>query len=231
MKITLCLLTYNELIGCKNDVPKIKKISKEFEDIYVVDAGSTDGTVEFLKKNGIRVYEQPVRGLNQACHFALSKCRTDAIVFFHPKGSIPVRDVLKFRALFESGYDFVIGSRIIKGARNDEDSKLLKPRKWFVVFLSLVAAFLFKKKNKMLWDVLHGFRGVTKKGYKRMGIKDEGKVTIDIEMVCRAYKNNIKSIEFPTTETARLAGSTHFKAWPTGVNIFKYLKREMLRRN
>jgi len=231
MKISLCLLTFNELDGCKSDIPSIKEISKNFDEIYAIDGGSEDGTLDFLKKNKITVYKQPIRGLNQACHYALEKCKTDAVVFFHPKGSIPVIDNLKFRPLFEAGYDFVIGSRVIKGARNDEDSKLFKPRKWFVIFLAIIAAVLFKKKNKMLWDVLHGFRGVTKKGYKKMDIKDEGKVTIDIEMVCRAYKNNIKSIEFPTTEFSRLAGETHFKAWPTGINLLKYIKREIVRKD
>jgi len=229
MKISLCLLTYNELVGCKNDIPQIKRISSKFDEVYAIDSGSTDGTIEYLKNQKILVYIQPVKGLNQACHFALAKCKTDAIIFFHPKGSIPVRDTLKFKPLFESGYDFVIGSRIIKGGRSDDDSKMFKPRKWFVIFLSLIAAFLFKKNNRMLWDVLHGFRGVTKKGYNKMAIKDKGKVTIDIEMVCRAYKKNIKSVEFPTKERARLAGETHFQAWPTGINLLKYILRELNR--
>lgn len=229
MKVSLCLLTFNELEGCKLDLPKIKKISKNFDEIYAIDGGSIDGTVEFLKKNKIPVYIQPVKGLNQACHFAVTKCKTDAIIFFHPKGTIPVEDTLKFRPLFEKGYDFVIGSRVIKGARNDEDSKFLKPRKWFVIFLAIIAAALFYRGNRVLWDVLHGFRGVTKKGYKKMDLKDEGKVTIDIEMVVRSYKKHIRSIEFPTKERARLAGVTHFKAWPTGKEIIKYIFREINR--
>lgn len=227
MKISLCLLTFNEIDGCKYDVPQIKKILNNFDEIYAVDGGSSDGTVEFLKEQKIQVYKQPVRGLNQACHFAVTKCKTDAIIFFHPKGTIPVKDILKFKPLFEKGYDFVIGSRVIRGARNDEDSKLIKPRKWFVIFLAIIATVLFNRGNKVLWDVLHGFRGITKKGYAKMDLKDEGKVTIDIEMVCRAYKKHIKSTEFPTKEKARLAGVTHFKAWPTGKKIIKYIFREL----
>jgi len=229
MKVSLCLLTFNELEGCKFDLPKIKKISKNFDEIYAVDGGSSDGTVEFLKTNLVPVYNQPVKGLNQACHYAVEKCKTDAIIFFHPKGTIPVKDTLRFKPLFENGYDFVIGSRVIKGARNDEDSKFFKPRKWFVIFLAIIATVLFNRGNRVLWDVLHGFRGVTKKGYKKMDLKDKGKVTIDIEMVVRSYKKNIKSIEFPTKERARLAGVTHFKAWPTGKEIIKYIFREINR--
>ena len=229
MKVSLCLLTSNEIDGCKYDVPQIKKIKKYFYEIYAVDGGSNDGTVDFLKKNQISVYKQPVKGLNQACHFAITKCKSDAIIFFHPKGTIPVEDILKFKPLFEKGYDFVIGSRVIKGARNDEDTKFLKPRKWFVILLAVIATVFFNRGNRVLWDVLHGFRGITIKGYKKMDLKDEGKVTIDIEMVARSYKKHIKSIEFPTKERARLAGVTHFKAWPTGKEIIKYILREINR--
>lgn len=231
MKISLCLLTFNEIAGCKNDIPQLKKYFNEFDEIYVIDGGSNDGTVEYLKKEGIPVHIQPARGLNAACHFAVEKCITDAVIFFHPKGTIPVEDTLKFRPLFEAGYDFVIGSRIINGAVNEEDKQFLKPRKWFVTGLALVAASLFKKENKILWDVLHGFRGATIKGYKKMNLKDEGNVTIDIEMVSRSYKTKLKSIEFPTTECSRIAGQTHFKAIPTGIKILRYIKREINRKD
>lgn len=229
MKISLCLLTYNELVGCRHDLPQILKVKENFEELYAVDAGSADGTIEFLEKHGIPVYIQPKKGLNAAYEHALEKCSTEAMVFFHPKGSIPVADALKFRKYFEDGYGLVIGSRIIRGARNEEDGKLLKPRKWFVKGLAMTTALFFWKEGKFTWDVLHGFRGITVKAFKEMQLADPGKVTIDLEKVARAYKKRIKRIEFPTTESARIAGKTHFKAIPTGMNLLKYLFRELRR--
>lgn len=229
MKISLCLLTFNEIDGCKHDVLKINKIKNFFDEVYAIDGGSTDGTVLFLNKQKIKVYKQPLPGLNQAFHFGMKKSKADAVVFFHPKGTIPVNDILKFKKFFEDGYDFVIGSRIIRGSQNEEDLRILKPRKWFVILLAIATFFLFGNRNKIIWDVLHGFRGISKKGYKKMHLKDVGMVTIDIEMVVRSYKNKIKTIEFPTKETKRIGGKTHFKAVPTGLNILKYIKREILR--
>jgi hypothetical protein len=231
MKISLCLLTFNELVGCQNDVPAILKIKDQFDELYAVDAGSHDGTIEFLKKNNIPVYIQPKKGLNAAYEHAFEKCATEAVVFFHPKGSIPAEDTLQFRKYFEDGYGLVIGSRIAKRAKNEEDEKLFKPRKWFVEGLALFTALLFWKEGKLIWDVLHGFRGITVEAFQKMKIADPGKVTIDLETVARAYKKRIKRTEFPTSESPRLAGETHFKAWPTGVNLLKYLWREMRRKN
>lgn len=228
MKITLCILTFNELEGCKYDIPSIDRT--KFDEIYAIDGGSKDGTIEYLKEADIPVYIQPKKGLNAACIYAFEKCTTDALIFFHPKGSIPVEDTLKFRQYFEAGYELVVGSRIIKGAINEEDKKILKPRKWFVEGLALLSCMLFKREGNMIWDVLHGFRGATVKAFKEINPVDFG-LSIDIEMVSRSYKKKLKRIEFPTIEKPRLAGETHFKAIPTGAKLLKYMWQEIKRKD
>lgn len=226
MTVALCLITWNELEGCKHDVPLIDR--SQFDEIYCVDGGSTDGTVEYLESQGIKVYKQTAKGLNQACKDGCNFCSSDAFVFYHPKGTIPVEDTYKFRAYYDEGYDFVVGSRMMKGAHNEEDSKLLKPRKWFVLALGLAAKILFKKEGNTVWDTLHGFRGMTVDAFNRCNISDMSP-SIDIEMVCRSYKLKLKRIEFPTTELPRLAGESHFKAWATGKKLLKYLMWEIKR--
>ena len=64
MKITLCLIVWNELEGCKIDVPRLPR--NDFFEVIAIDGGSTDGTVEYLESQNIAVYRQPKRGLNAA---------------------------------------------------------------------------------------------------------------------------------------------------------------------
>lgn len=227
MTVGLCLITWNELEGCKHDVPLIDR--SQFDQVYCIDGGSTDGTVEYLQEQGIEVYRQTAKGLNQACKDGANFCKCDAFVFFHPKGSIPVEDTYKFRELYEQGYEFIVGSRMMKESHNEEDDKLLKPRKWFVLGLGLAAKILFKKEGNTIWDSLHGFRGMTVEAFKKCDISDMSP-SVDIEMVCRSYKLKLKRIEFPTTERARIAGETHFKAYSTGKKLLKYLFWEIGRK-
>lgn len=226
MRISLILITWNELEGCKHDIPLIDR--SKFDEIFCIDGGSTDGTVEYLTEQGIPVFRQSAKGLNQACKDGCNHCTTDAFVFYHPKGTIPVEDTYKFRDYYEQGYEFVVGSRMMRGAHNEEDDKFFKPRKWFVIGLGLLAKILFKREGNTVWDTLHGFRGMTVDAFKRCDISDMSP-SIDIEMVCRSYKLKLKRIEFPTTELPRLAGESHFKAFATGKKLLKYMMYEIKR--
>ncbi|MCK4662445.1 MAG: glycosyltransferase [Bacteroidales bacterium] len=227
MKIGLCLLTLNEFDGCKHDIPKIK--FNKFDEIFAVDGGSNDGTVEYLEQNNIKVYKQEKAGYNQAYIESFKHCHTDALIFFHPKGSINPEEALKFRKYFENGYELIIASRMLNKSVNEEDKKIIKYRKWFVLGLSRIASILWRKKVKRIKDVLHGFRGITKNAFYKIDPLPCG-LSLDIEMVIRGYKKNIKMIEFPVEENNRVAGDTHFKAIPTGKKLLKYMWFELFRK-
>src|SRR5205807_172677 len=143
------------------------------------------------------------------------RCTTDALVMFHPKGSIDPAVLRKFRSFLEKGHDLVVASRLIAGAVNEEDAQLLRPRKWFVRVLGLVAALLWKRDDGMIADVLHGCRGMRRDAFFAIEPLRTG-VSIDLEMVVRAYRLRLRRVEFPIAEAPRLVGETRFKAWPTG---------------
>jgi glycosyltransferase involved in cell wall biosynthesis len=227
MTIGLCLLVYNELEGCRLTVPQIRH--EHFNEVFAVDGGSTDGTIEYLRSAGITVYEQPVRGYNAAYIHSFASSVSDALVFFHPKGTIHPDQTLSFEHYFKGGYDLVVASRVIRGARNEEDHKIFKPRKWFVVFLGLVAGLIWRKEGPIVWDVLHGFRGITREMFVAIEPLDYG-LSMDLEMVVRSYRKRFKRMEFPVQEFSRMSGETHFKPFPTAIRIFRYMWIELSRK-
>ena len=157
MRIALCLLTWNEIDGVKHDIPLLDR--SKFDQLYCVDGGSKDGTVEYLEQNGITVYRQKKRGINGACLEGVAHCKCDAFVFYHPKGTIPIEDIYKFRKYFEDGYEFVVGSRMMAGAHNEEDEHFFKPRKWFVLGTGLLAAFYLDARGISYGIPFMGFAG------------------------------------------------------------------------
>ncbi len=55
MKVTLYAIAKNE----EKNLEKFLKNAEKFDDVVVVDTGSTDNTVQLLKDAGIKVYEHP----------------------------------------------------------------------------------------------------------------------------------------------------------------------------
>lgn len=226
MKVSLCLVVWNELEGCKVDVPRLPR--QAFDEIYAVDGGSSDGTVEYLESQGIRVHPQPKKGLNAAYVHANRVSTCDAVVAFLPKGTTPVEDLLKFRRFFAEGHDLVVASRQVAGSVNEEDQHLWRPRKWAVRCLAIAAALVWRREGHWVRDVLHGFKGWTCSAFDRMRVLETG-LSIDLEMVVRSYRLRMKRAEFPTVETPRAQGESHFKMWPTGKKLAAYLWFELRR--
>lgn len=226
MKVTLCLIVWNELQGCQVDVPKLA--FDAFDEVIAVDGGSTDGTVEYLERRGISVHRQPKPGLNAAYVHANKMASGDAVVAFFPKGTLPTDDLLKLRPLFEAGNELIVASRQVRGSVNEEDAHLFRPRKWAVRALATLAAVVWRREGYFVRDVLHGFKGWTKSAFSQMKVLDHG-LSIDIEMVVRSYKLRLKRTEFATTEALRGYGETRFKIWPTGKRLLTYLWFEFKR--
>jgi hypothetical protein len=220
LRVSLCLLTWNEVEGCKIDIPRIPKL---FNRIYAIDNSSADGTIDFLQDSGIEVFEQKTKSYNGAYKDAISAAGDSAVIFFHPKGTIDVESLETAFAKMKSGSDFILASRISKQAVNEEDHRLIKPRKWFVIFIAVACKARWGIKRRIyLDDPLHGYRGLSSEFIKTLNLKNSG-ITADVEMIRHAYLGQFKVDSFPVKEVERLNGATHFPAFATGKQILKYV--------
>ena len=227
MRVSLCLIVWNELEGCRLDVPQLPRDC--FDETFAIDGGSTDGTIEYLESEGIPVYRQPRPGLNAAYVHANRMSRCEAVVAFPPKGTTPTSDLRRFRPLFEQGFELIIASRQIGGSRNEEDAKLLRFRKWAVWMLGALAALVWRREGVWIRDVLHGFKGWSRNAFDRMAVLEHG-LSIDLELTVRAYRLRIKRTEFPSSEIPRNYGHSHFAFWPTGRKLLSYMWMEFNRK-
>lgn len=227
-KISVCLIVRNELLGCKNDVPLIP--IDQIDEIFAIDGGSTDGTIEYLKSQKIEVYRQKEEGLNNAYLEANKRSKNNYIVVFFPKKNIDPNVVLNFKDYFLKDYDLVIASRMLKDSINEEDHQILRFRKWSSLLLSRFVSFIWKKEGKTIKDILHGIKGWNKNSFNKMKILDKG-LTIDLEMVLQSYKLKLKRVEFPIHEKSLPLRKTNFPFWLTGLKILKFLIFEIFGKN
>ena len=223
---SLVLIVWNEINGCKADIPLLPRGT--FDEVYAIDGGSTDGTIEYLKLQGIPVYQQRAKSLNAAYADAVACSKCEAVVVFFPKATIDPVVVTELSRCIDMGFDLVVASRNLPSSHNEEDEHVLKPRKWGVATLSHIASVIWRREGWRIRDVLHGVKAFTLVAYRRMLVSDSG-VTIDLEMVVRAYRLRIPRTEIAVNEQERLHGQTRFKIWPTGKRLGLFLIREIFR--
>ena len=66
LKKTLLFYTMNEIEGVKNIFDKIP--INLFDEFFTIDNNSTDGTVEFLEKRGVKIIQQKKTWKNKCSH-------------------------------------------------------------------------------------------------------------------------------------------------------------------
>lgn len=119
MKVTLLALTLNEIEGVKAIMPQVDR--SLCDQIFVVDGGSTDGTIEWCRENGYEVYVQKRKGIRYAYLEIMPRVEGDVIVCISPDGNCPVDAMPRLVEKIREGYDLVIGSRYLDDATSQDD--------------------------------------------------------------------------------------------------------------
>lgn len=231
MQIALIVLTRNERACAELVMPLVPApgAAAGFDAIYVVDGGSTDGTVAFFEALKIPVVKQSDRGRGHAFQLAFEKIEADAYIFFSPDGNEDPADLAKFKPALEAGADIVIASRMMKGAWNEEDHLFFRWRKWANNVFNLMANLAFRRSGPFISDSINGYRAITRTAARRLAL-DAWDYTIEYQMTMRALKARLRIVEFPTREGERVAGETQARSIPTGLRFIRAFWRELSRR-
>lgn len=223
MKASLIILTLNEIEGVKSVFPRIPRQS--VDEILVIDGGSTDGTIEFFKDQGIRILVQQKRGRGEAFRMAYREAAHEGLVFFSPDGNENPDDIPSFLAYLREGFDMVIGSRFMPGGRNEEDDIFFAPRKWANLALTWIANVLWNR-GDYITDTINGYRAITKRAFELMKPDAEG-YAIEFQMSIRASKLGLKVKEIPTVEYDRIGSASKLSPIPTGLKFLRLIAREL----
>lgn len=153
--IALLLPTLNELQGLRAIVPFLDRTL--FDDIFVIDGGSRDGTVEYAFEAGLSVVTQLRPGLQFAVFDAIRSLPHDCFIEFSPDGNCKVEQLPEVVELLRQGRDMVVVSRYLGHAVSEDDHAVSALGNWiFSRLMRPLAAF-------PVTDALNIYRGYVRR--------------------------------------------------------------------
>jgi glycosyltransferase involved in cell wall biosynthesis len=230
MKITLLVLTLNELEGMKTIMPKVKQ--EWLDQIIIVDGGSTDGTIEWAREHGYEVYVQKRPGFRHAYNEVMPLVKGDVIITFSPDGNSIAELIPSLVDKMKEGYDMVIVSRYLGNAKSEDDDVVTGFGNW-----------LFTNTVNLLHGGHYTDAMVIYRAYKKQIVydlelnKDDGyalaeklfrtRISWEPLLSVRAAKRKLRITEIPGDEPPRIGGERKLKILKWGAAYYFQFFREL----
>lgn len=236
-KYCLCIPIINEGIRIVKELEKAQKNNiHNLVDIIICDGGSTDGStkLEKIKKLGVNTLlikkgegKQGAQ-LRMGFYWALKR-GYEGVITIDGNNKDSIEDVPKFIEKLESGYDFVQGSRFIKGGKaiNTPLSRYLAVKLLHAPIISITA-------GKKYTDTTNAYRAYSKKYLEHNEVNIFRDIFKGYELLAylsvRADQLNLKTCEVPVTRAYPKKEKTPTKISPIkgNLNLFKVLINNML---
>ena len=230
MKVTLLALTLNEIEGVKVILPQIDP--SWVDQILVIDGGSTDGTIEWVRDNGYNVYIQKRSGIRYAYFETLDLLDGDIIVTISPDGNCAPEFIPALIDKIREGDDLVIGSRYLGEAKSEDDDAVTALGNWmFTRIVNILhggkytdALVIYRAFRKDLIYQLDLHRGDAYELPERLF-----GTTVSWEplMSVRAAKAGKKISELPVGEPPRIGGERKLQVFRWGAAFLFQFAREL----
>lgn len=163
-KYCLCIPVINEGERFKKQINKIKNLNLSI-DVIIADGGSTDGStdINFLKKNKVRSLLVKIdKGkLSAQLRMGYAYCLKEGykgIITIDGNDKDEPKDIIKFIKALDEGYDYIQGSRFIKGGKaiNTPLFRLFGNRFIHAPLISIFSGY-------WLTDTTNGFRAYSRR--------------------------------------------------------------------
>ncbi len=219
-KVSLVIPTLNE---GRNIGFVLEHVPDRVNEIILVDGHSTDDTVAAARavRPDVVVVQQVGAGKGAALRAGFDAATGDIIVMMDADGSMDPAEILSFVHAIEAGYEFVKGSRAIKGG-GSEDLTLLRRFGNFALTTAVNMLFLVP-----FSDLCYGFVAFRKDRLEDLALMSRG-FEFETEIAIRAIKVGLRIAEVPSNESNRRFGTSNLNAFRDGKRVLRTIIRQRL---
>lgn len=198
----------------------LEHIPDHLGEVILVDGRSTDGTVDAARavRPDVRVMREPRPGKGAALRLGFGVARGDVVVMLDADGSMHPREIPRFLARIEEGFDLVKGSRFTSEGGTVDISRVRA-----VGNLSLLAVA-----NRLygcrFTELCYGFMALRRNVIPRLGLTADG-FEIEAQIVASALREGLRVCEVPSFESARRSGVSHLRVARDGTRVLREVIR------
>lgn len=197
------------LIPCLNEEAQIANVVQQckehipYAEIYVLDNGSADRTIERALQAGAQVIRSPRRGKGNVMRHAFSAIKADYYAMLDGDGTYPPIELRRLIELAkQQNYDLVSGSRLLKG----DPSAFRRFHRAGNLLFSFMASFLF---SHSIDDLMSGCKVFSSHFINSFEIMS-GEFELETELTLRCLAQGFSFCELPIQYTKRF-GESHSK--------------------
>lgn len=230
--------TVSVVIPTKNEEPNLRWLARHMPDhvaeLVLVDAGSTDGTVDTARAlwPDVRVVEQTRRGKGNALACGFAAATGDIIVMIDADGSMDPGEIPYFVAALLDGADYAKGSRFASGGGSSDITAL---RAWGNRRLNAVTALVH---GTAYSDLCYGYNAFWRHTLPSLGLDagttGEGSAAarwgdgFEIETLIniRVHAAALKVTEVASYEHERLYGLSNLRTFRDGARVLRTIGLE-----
>ncbi|MFB6129214.1 MAG: S-layer glycoprotein N-glycosyltransferase AglJ [Salinigranum sp.] len=215
--VCVLLPTMNEAETIAEVVAGYREVG--FDNVLVIDGGSTDGTRGIAEEHGARVVRQSGRGKGQAIREAVEEhIAVEYVLMADGDGTYLPEDAEAMLEPLDGDYEHVIGDRFAD------------MRSGAMSWLNRVGNRLINRAFAYVHgadyaDILSGYRAFTRESFSEMALTSDG-FGIETEMAVECIKRRIETAVVPVTYLPRPSGSnTNLRPFRDGGIIFLEIYR------
>jgi glycosyltransferase involved in cell wall biosynthesis len=216
------------VIPTLNEAPNIgwvlERIPGDVGEVILVDGRSSDGTIEaaLAVRSDARVMREPHPGKGAALRLGFSVATGDVVVMLDADGSMHPREIPRFVARIEEGFDLVKGSRF---AREGGTVDISRVRAVGNLGLLAVANRLY---GCRFTELCYGFMALRRSVIPRLDLTADG-FEIEAQIVARSLREGLRVCEVPSFESARRSGASNLRVTRDGTRVLREVIRARAR--
>jgi glycosyltransferase involved in cell wall biosynthesis len=199
----------------------LQRIPRTVDEVVLVDGYSRDRTVEIARtvREDVVVVRQNARGKGEALRAGFAATSCDIIVMIDADGSMDPAELHRFISPLMNGYDFVKGSRFLRGGGSTDLTPLRRLGNTALVKLANTL-FLIR-----FTDLCYGYCSFRRDCLPALALSAHG-FEIETELAVHAVKANLRIAEVPSRELPRRSGTSNLRTFRDGQRVLRTLVRE-----